>query len=38
VRVPLISGDIVLLASDGVFDNVYDSQVQASFDSGIGLF
>ena len=27
IRVPLISGDIVLLASDGVYDNVYDSQV-----------
>jgi len=27
IRVPLLTGDIVVLASDGVYDNVYESQI-----------
>lgn len=27
IRVPLVSGDIVVLATDGVYDNVYESQI-----------
>ncbi|EKX45368.1 hypothetical protein GUITHDRAFT_152698, partial [Guillardia theta CCMP2712] len=27
IRVPLASGDIVIIASDGLYDNVYDSQI-----------
>lgn len=27
IRVPLVSGDIVILASDGIYDNVYESQI-----------
>lgn len=27
IRVPLISGDIIVLASDGIYDNVYESQI-----------
>lgn len=27
IKVPLMSGDVVVLASDGLYDNVYDSQI-----------
>jgi len=27
IRVPLVSGDVVILATDGLFDNVYESQI-----------
>mmetsp|Transcript_63135 Transcript_63135/g.131275 ORF Transcript_63135/g.131275 Transcript_63135/m.131275 type:complete len:342 (+) Transcript_63135:12-1037(+) len=27
IKVPLVSGDIVVIASDGLYDNVYDSQI-----------
>merc|ERR1719183_606651 len=27
IRVPLVSGDVVVLATDGVYDNVYESQI-----------
>ena len=37
IRVPLVSGDIVILASDGIYDNVYESQVVGKTLSGKGL-
>jgi len=27
IRVPLVSGDVVIVASDGLYDNVYESQI-----------
>jgi len=41
IRVPLVSGDIVVLATDGVYDNVYESQivdlVEATLDQEPGV-
>jgi len=36
LRVPLLTGDIVILASDGLYDNVYESQIIDLIEATLG--
>jgi len=36
IRVPLVAGDIVILASDGIYDNVYESQIVDLIEATLG--